>query len=204
MNNLENEINGYKKFKGELLKSENNSNIKNNSAKSISTYGVSKWGSYNWQAAVNYAHQWAYSYNPNYPKLDGADCTNFVSQCIYAGAPAMNLGARWYVNSIVYGKAWACVPEFWNFLISNNGSGPISVDNSQKLDICEGDPVQFYNKQKGMYSHTVIITSDDGMGGLGYSAHSNSRRDYPLDSVYSSGTYDFNKQRTAHILGYYK
>ena len=43
---------------------------------------------YDRQAAVAYAHRWAYLRNPafyNFDKL-GGDCTNFASQCLYAGA----------------------------------------------------------------------------------------------------------------------
>lgn len=47
---------------------------------------------YDRKAAVEYAHEWAYFRNPafyNYQLL-GGDCTNFASQCIYAGSKVMN------------------------------------------------------------------------------------------------------------------
>ena len=47
---------------------------------------------YDREAAVLYAHQWAYGRNPlfyDYEHL-GGDCTNFASQCIYAGSGVMN------------------------------------------------------------------------------------------------------------------
>ncbi len=39
-----------------------------------------------------YAHLWAYGRNPRYYDYEGigGDCTNFASQCIYAGAGVMN------------------------------------------------------------------------------------------------------------------
>ena len=43
-------------------------------------------------AGVSYAHRWAYERNPKYMNFDelGGDCTNFASQCLYAGAGVMN------------------------------------------------------------------------------------------------------------------
>ena len=47
---------------------------------------------YDRAAAVAYAHAWAYRRNPLYLDFSaiGGDCTNFASQCIYAGAGIMN------------------------------------------------------------------------------------------------------------------
>ena len=42
---------------------------------------------YNPDEAINYARKYCLDYNPNYPsyKNIGADCANFVSQCLIAG-----------------------------------------------------------------------------------------------------------------------
>lgn len=47
---------------------------------------------YNREKAKQYAKKWAYLRNPSYYDYDkiGGDCTNFVSQCIFAGAGHMN------------------------------------------------------------------------------------------------------------------
>jgi len=47
---------------------------------------------YDRESAVAYAKRWALSRNPQYFDFTeiGGDCTNFVSQCIYAGAKVMN------------------------------------------------------------------------------------------------------------------
>ncbi len=47
---------------------------------------------YNRQAAVEYAEKWAFKRNPAYLNFDslGGDCTNYASQCIFAGAKVMN------------------------------------------------------------------------------------------------------------------
>ena len=50
---------------------------------------------YDRAAAVAYAHAWAYRRNPAYFDYSGigGDCTNFASQCLYAGAPVMNFAS---------------------------------------------------------------------------------------------------------------
>lgn len=47
---------------------------------------------YNRQNVKEYAKKWAYLRNPQYYNYNalGGDCTNFISQCIFAGAPYMN------------------------------------------------------------------------------------------------------------------
>ena len=55
---------------------------------------------YNRRAAVAYAHKWAYSRNPAFYDFSeiGGDCTNFASQCLYAGTGIMNFTPEfgWY------------------------------------------------------------------------------------------------------------
>ena len=47
---------------------------------------------YDRSAAVLYAHQWAYGRNPAFYDYEnvGGDCTNFASQCVFAGSGVMN------------------------------------------------------------------------------------------------------------------
>ena len=47
---------------------------------------------YDREAAVEYANKWAYGRNPRFYDFSqlGGDCTNFASQCIYAGSGIMN------------------------------------------------------------------------------------------------------------------
>ena len=59
---------------------------------------------YDRQAAVRYASRWAYGRNPAYADFDalGGDCTNFASQCLYAGAGVMDFTPTfgWYYRSL--------------------------------------------------------------------------------------------------------
>ena len=47
---------------------------------------------YNRQRAVEYAKKWALSRNPLFADFTGigGNCTNFVSQCLYAGCGVLN------------------------------------------------------------------------------------------------------------------
>lgn len=59
---------------------------------------------YNRNSAVEYARKWALGRNPKYANFDGmgGDCTNFASQCLYAGGCKMNNTPTfgWYYYSL--------------------------------------------------------------------------------------------------------
>ena len=83
---------------------------------------------YDRNAAVAYAHKWAYSRNPayyNYDKL-GGDCTNFASQCLFEGARVMNFKPLygWYYNSANdKSPSWTGVRFLYDFLGRSAGGG---------------------------------------------------------------------------------
>ena len=84
---------------------------------------------YNRTDAVNYAKKWALLRNPNYYNFQnlGGDCTNFVSQSIYAGAKVMNLSHNrgWYYYSASNRSAsWTSVEYLYEFLVNNQTAGP--------------------------------------------------------------------------------
>ena len=58
---------------------------------------------YRREAAEAYARYWAYGRNPDFYDYEaiGGDCTNFASQCIYAGTGVMNFTPTygWYYIS---------------------------------------------------------------------------------------------------------
>ena len=102
---------------------------------------------YDRAAAVRYAHRWAFGRNPrfyDYQEL-GGDCTNFASQCLYAGAPFMNYTPDfgwYYIGPNNKAPAWTGVPYFYNFLTRREESrGPVGVPADLE-ELRPGDFVQ--------------------------------------------------------------
>ena len=116
--------------------------------------------SYNRQKAYEYAKRWAHSRNPKYYNYDaiGGDCTNFVSQCIFAGCNQMNYSKDngwYYINGNNKSPSWTGVEFLYNFLISNKGEGPNGKETTiDKLKV--GDVIQL-NLNGNRFSHCLIV-----------------------------------------------
>lgn len=141
---------------------------------------------YDRQKAVDYADKWALSFNPAYYNFSdlGGDCTNFVSQCILAGAGVMNyqkLLGWYYVSLNNRSPSWTGVEFLREFLLNNDGVGPFGeIVGSSGVKI--GDVVQFYDGT-GFY-HSAII-SGFSRGEPLISAHTQNVINRPL-STYSA------------------
>ncbi len=159
---------------------------------------------YNRARAVEYARRWALERNPLFINFAGrgGDCTNFVSQCIYAGSCLMNFTTDfgwYYISSFDRAPAWSSVEYLYDFLTgtpdflqNNGGIGPygIEVDSTGAI---EGDVVQLAD-ESGDFYHTLIISGFSG-GQTLVCAHTNDALDRPLSS------YDFASLRYIHIEG---
>lgn len=151
---------------------------------------------YNREDAVLYAKKWALSRNPLYYNFDslGGDCTNFVSQCIYAGAKVMNYTPvfGWFYRNVSDRTAsWTGVEYLYNFLVNNDSVGPFGrlVERSE---VKPGDVVQLGDGQGNFY-HTPFITKT--FPEILVAAHTFDALDRPLDS------YNYEKVRFIHIEG---
>ena len=147
-------------------------------------------------AAADYAKRWALGRNPRYYDFEniGGDCTNFVSQCIFAGCGVMNYtkDIGWYFNSLSdRAAAWTSVDDLYRFLITNQRAGPFGeitdLNHSQIGDIVQlSDGTDFY--------HSCVITGYSG--GYPYvCAHTYDALNKPLIN------YHFNSMRVIHIIG---
>lgn len=150
---------------------------------------------YNREAAVRYAKKWALSRNPLYMDFEklGGDCTNFVSQCLYAGIAEMNYSKSngwYYLNSYSRSPSWTGVEFLFQFLIHNRSSGPHAVfaDGSS---LQSGDVAQLANA--GVFHHSLLIVSIQPDGPL-VAAHSADVWMHPLSS------YAADQIRYLHIL----
>ena len=156
---------------------------------------------YRREKAVAYAHQWAFARNPQYYNFDdiGGDCTNFISQCLYAGLPVMNYtpDLGWfYISPQRRSAAWSGVPYLYNFLTANKGPGPFGKE--MELDKAQpGDIIQL-SFDDSVWSHSLLIT---GTGehpdplNITVSTHTFDADDRPLY------TYTYSACRLLHILG---
>ena len=79
---------------------------------------------YNRTSAIIYAKKWSLSRNPRYYNFDdiGGDCTNFISQCLFAGSNKMNNnyehgGEGIAVRNPVYLEDGTGQEYFWGFTI---------------------------------------------------------------------------------------
>ena len=120
---------------------------------------------YNRERAVEYARKYAFSQNPIFGNFRGigGNCTNFVSQSIYAGSCVMNYTPTygWYYISLDdRAPAWTGVDYFYNFMTTNKGIGPYGTESApDRLEI--GDVIQLAKNDGGFY-HTLLVVGFDG------------------------------------------
>ena len=158
--------------------------------------------SYDRAAAVDYARRWARGRNPAYYNFDalGGDCTNFASQCLYAGAGVMNFTPTfgWYYRSVRdRAPAWTGAEYFFRFLTrTGEGPGPVAVPVPPE-ELRPGDFVQL-SFAGGVLTHSLVVEeagTGGGPEGLLLAAHSQDARLRPLS------TYPYRQAKFLHILG---
>ncbi len=151
---------------------------------------------YNASAAVMYAKKWALSRNRAYYNFDsiGGDCTNFASQCIFAGSGVMNYTKTfgWYYRSLAdRAPAWSGVEYLYNFLVGNKSVGPYGHEVDRN-DIQPGDIVQL-GTSAGDFYHTPVIVAVKPQ--ILVCAHTFDALNRPLNS------YNYDVARFVHIDG---
>ena len=156
-------------------------------------------------SAVLYAHHWAYGRNPRFYDYEelGGDCTNFASQCIYAGTGVMNdtpIYGWYYIDPDNKAPAWTGVEYLYNFLTRPQASlGPVAQVTEDLNSAMLGDVIQLrFEGNTFQHSPVVVQPSADGdPAKILLAAHSNDVDWRPLD------TYTFQAYRVLHILGAY-
>ena len=153
---------------------------------------------YDRERATAYARRWALSRNPLYFDYAGigGNCTNFVSQSLYAGSCTMNYTPTfgWYYLSPAERTAsWTGVNYFYNFLTGNRGPGPYGREVARE-ELEPGDVIQL-GRNAGGYYHSLLLLSRGEDGELYIAAQSNDALDRPLSS------YEYDFARYLHVDG---
>ena len=159
---------------------------------------------YDRMAAVQYARRWAYGRNPafyDYERI-GGDCTNFASQCVYAGSGVMNYEKDlgwYYIDANNKAPAWTGVEYFYRFMTRKEPSiGPVA-QNASIRQLEPGDVVQLSFDNEN-WNHSPVVVRLLRQPALQTSdvlipAHSYDSDNRPLS------TYDYRDIRFLHFIG---
>lgn len=133
---------------------------------------------YDRRQAVRYAERWWNEYNPAYKKFT-KDCTNYISQCLFAGgakmhgAPKPELG--WWYEGENWSYSWALAHSLrWYLSGASSGLMGEEVDAAEKLLL--GDVICYDFEGDGRWDHTTIVVAKDAEGMPLVNAHTNSSR----------------------------
>jgi len=153
--------------------------------------------------AIAYSNQWALKRNPQYYDYSnlGGDCTNFISQCIYAGSGVMNytpILGWYYIDGNRKAPAWTGVSYLYNFLTRNEKSvGPYGEEVDMK-EVKPGDIIQLAFSKQGNFEHSLFIVecgNPPDINNIFINTHSYDRLRYPLIKYY------WDRIRFIKILG---
>ena len=153
---------------------------------------------YNREEVYEYAKKWAYFRNPKYYNFDpvGGDCTNFASQCIYAGCGQMNYNKNngwYYINGNNKSPSWTGVEFLYNFLTTNKGAGPYGEEAPiYKLEV--GDVIQLSFDGDTFGHSLVVVKNGSSIYNTLIAAHT-----YDVFNKKVS-EYNFKKYRCIHIM----
>lgn len=161
----------------------------------------------NGSAIQAYAQKWAESFNSAYV-TQSPDCTNFASQCLYAGGLGMEYNtadktangyvdttSRWFYfsneTSSEYSAStsWVRVVDLYTYLSPDYAVFETSDGATMSKYLNKGFLLQGKHTI-GAYGHSVIVTKNSS-GDLLYCGHSNSRLDEPISTFYDG----FSKYR---------
>ncbi|MCM3216825.1 amidase domain-containing protein [Niallia taxi] len=146
----------------------------------------------------------------NYYGGSGGDCTNYVSQVLYAGGMGMTGSFEggypnkrpttkyWYSKLNKWGyiyntTSWMRVTDFYSYWVGTKKHtvSKYSTAKSASKYANTGDVIQFYKNSTGSWYHTVVVYDRDGANGtIRYSSHSDAHLHKSLSNVEDS-SHDF-------------
>lgn len=156
---------------------------------------------YDRDAAVDYALKWAFMRNLRFYDFEdiGGDCTNYVSQCLYAGCGVMNYSQTngwYYIDTNERAPSWTGVKFLQEFLLTNEGVGVYGTVSPLEA-LVPGDIIQLQNSE-GRFYHSLFVSyviQPALPRNIFVCAHSYDARDRRLS------TYGYFNTLGVHILG---
>ncbi len=129
-------------------------------------------GGYDRQAAADYADRYWETANPGYLEFE-VDCSNYVSQCIFAGGAPMNYTDRrdsgWWYRGMSgsrenWSYSWAVADSLRRYLAAGRSHGlrAKAVESAQELE--PGDVISYCWKGDGRFGHSTVVASKDKNG----------------------------------------
>lgn len=158
-------------------------------------------GSYDRASAVAYAHRWAYGRNPRFYDYEaiGGDCTNFASQCLYAGSGVMDYTPTYgwyYIDANRKSPSWTGVEYLYNYLTRERTSPGPAAREVSRSEMQPGDIVQL-SFDGVRFAHSPIVVELSARDLL-VAAHSYDADYRPL------ATYEYRAIRFLHVTGVWK
>lgn len=157
---------------------------------------------YHREEAIAYALKWAFGRNPRFYDYSalGGDCTNFASQCLFAGGAVMNFQPErgwYYLDPNRKSPSWTGVEFLYQFLTTNLGPGPYAIP-MDVTQLSPGDLIQL-SFGAGKFGHSLVITeikTPPTLNRIFISTHSPNAANVQL-----TATYSWKAIRGLHIVG---
>ncbi|WNQ12117.1 amidase domain-containing protein [Paenibacillus aurantius] len=141
---------------------------------------------YDREAAGRYADTWWNSYNPRFLHFE-VDCSNYVSQCLFAGGAPMNYTGKreagwWFQGRSgkqeLWSFSWAVANSLRLYLGgSRTGLRAETVTDPRRLKV--GDVISYSWNGDGRFGHSTIVAGLDANGMPLVNAHTvNSKHRY--------------------------
>jgi len=114
-------------------------------------------------AAVQYAERWWNDHNPKFKNFE-VNCTNFVSQCLFAGnAPMRGYPKRtsgWWMKNNDWSFSWS-VAHALSIYLSTSKTGLKAEEVFSPEKLVPGDVICYDFQGDGRFDHTTFVVAKD-------------------------------------------
>ncbi|MGW4207157.1 amidase domain-containing protein [Lentzea sp. NPDC004789] len=149
---------------------------------------------YDYQAMVDYARKWAHDRNPEYRPFS-QDCTNFVSQALYAGGWQQTNSPDWYhfrptgSSTFYFSRSWT-VAHDWYYYALRDSKRTTVLQYFQQLLLADVLQADWFDDAEaphpdGYIDHTMIVTQrfSSDVNDIKLSYHTNDQLDRALSEI---------------------